>query len=110
MALTVASVTPLEGLVRQRAARITLDSSYATGGEAITAGALGLQEIHFAVISGGDDGYVVQWSKSALKFLAYINGTATATSVVVADTAPLSQASSATDLSAVTFDVLVIGI
>lgn len=105
MAATVASVTNLEGLVRMRAARITLDNSYATGGESVTAGDLGLQEIKFAIISGGgDDGYVVTWSNSALKFSAY--ATATATNTVVA----LSQVASGVDLSAVVLDVLVIGI
>ena len=106
MAITVASVTNVfDGPKRIRFAQITLDSSYATGGETIAAGDLGLQKIDAVFMSGGDDGYVTQWDETNLKFLAYANATSTTTNPVQA----LSEVASGQDLSAVVFWALVVG-
>lgn len=105
MAATVANVTTLaSGPKRVKYAEVTLDSSYAAGGEVITANDLGLQSIDWC-FAGGNDGWNVQWDSTNLKFLAYGGTTATATTVVAAPQAP-----SAADLSGVVFGVIVVGI
>lgn len=112
MAMTVSNQVLLaSGPKRVLYAQITMDASYLSGGEVIAASAFGLQAIDDIIVSGGGQlGFVVTFTASSLKFTAFANGTATATSTQVADTAPLSQVQTAVDLSAVKFGVIVVGI
>ena len=96
MALTITSRAVLNDKdTRVVAATIAFDSSYPTGGEAIAASDLGLDSSIDAVFvtTGGAD--VVVWSRSTGKLLIY--------------TADGTEATNASDQSAVTRDVLVIG-
>lgn len=96
-----------DGPRRIRLVEVTLDSSYPTGGEALTAADLALQQIDAVFTTGGEDGWLVTWDQSALKLIAYGTGTATATAG--ANIAQLGEAPSAADLSAVNVFCLVIG-
>lgn len=82
-------------------ATITFDSSYATGGEPLSLGDLGLSRIDYITVSSGN-GYLGAWdgSLTAPKILAYRQTAATGALVEVPST---------TDLSAINFKVLVFG-
>lgn len=108
MALTIADAHPQHprlslGRVAGRAAKITFDSSYPTGGESLTAGELGFSELFFVLPSPRASGYVVQYD--------YANGTLKVyVEEAVAAGGPLVEVANATDLSALVVDVLVIGV
>ena len=82
--------------------QVILDSSYPTGGEAVDFTALAPYSAVDAVLLVGVDagGYVIEYDESAGKLVAYEAG---------ADAAALDEVANATDLSAVTVNVLVIG-
>lgn len=106
MAATVSGQTLIaSGPKRIVYSAITLDNSYAAGGEVITANALGLTTIDDVIVSAGDDGWLVQWDQANLKFVAYGGGTATSTVVLANPVTPSGQ-----DLSLVRFGVIAIGI
>ena len=77
------------------AATVTFDNSYPTGGEALTAAALGLDTAVDAVFpaTGGAD--VVVWDRANGKLVLY--------------TADGTEATNASDQSAVSRDILVLG-
>ena len=108
MAITVASVvTVFDGPVRIRYATITMDSSYATSGEAVTAAQFGLQSLD-AVFPAGGARINVAVDSTGLKFLAYKTNTSTNTNTTFADIGA-QEVPSATDLSAISFKVLAVG-
>jgi hypothetical protein len=82
-------------------ATVAFDASYATGGEPLTIADLGLSRIDFISVSGGQ-GYHGAWDGSftAPKILAYRQTAATGALVEVPST---------TDLSTISFRVLVLG-
>jgi hypothetical protein len=75
-------------------ATITLDSSYATGGESITPGSLGLTSIDFILFDGGL-GYRPQFDYANSKIMMY--------------TSAGTQTTNATDLSSIVLKALVFG-
>lgn len=97
MALTVANANPELPNVRVAAARVTFDSSYPTGGEAISAADLGLNKIDFVVATA--PGYVLNYLASTGKLLAYWVDT-------TVDGAAMAEVANTTDLSAVVANVL----
>ena len=78
----------------------TFDSSYATGGEALTATTLGLEQIHIIVLSMENSGYVPQYDYTNSKIALYEAG---------ADAAILDEVANTTDVSAVKVRVLAFG-
>jgi hypothetical protein len=78
----------------------TFDSSYATGGEALTATTLGLESLHFMALSMEKSGYVAQYDYSDEKIVLYEAG---------ADGAILDEVASTTDVSAVAVRILAFG-
>lgn len=102
MALTVSVVnTNIEGARKAVTADITFDSSYATGGEAISLGDLGLTAADFFGILPSA-GYVPEYIASSGKIKVYWVDTST-------DGAAMAEVASTTDLSAVTFRARVYG-
>lgn len=97
------SLDPLQvdGKRRQVTGTVTFDNSYLTGGETFTARDFGLDLIeHVSVESRA--GYLISWngSVSAPTLLAHQQSAATGA---------LTQVPNATDLSAVSVDIMVIG-
>ena len=80
-----------------------MDSSYATGGEAVTAAQLGLGSIETLVLNQAEDGYVFHWDASAETIIAYY-----ADYDAVADGA-LIEVASTTDLSSVVIEFVATG-
>ena len=78
----------------------TFDSSYASGGEALTATTLGMEQIHFVALSMENSGYVPQYDYTNEKIALYEAG---------ADGAILDEVANTTDVSAVVVRVLVFG-
>lgn len=107
MALT--NTTPVRNTVgnRQRVSLAsTFDSSYATGGEAFNANAIcGLQVVESVQISPSA-GYVAEYVPSATAASRKIKVYWVDTSI---DGSPLLEVASTTNLSAVTFNVVVNG-
>lgn len=106
MAATVSSVFSgsLIG-AKQRIAvtTVTGDSSYATGGYAITANQFGFSRIT-AIVPVGNTGYVPVWDSTNSKLkVFYVDNNAAADSALI-------EVPAATDLSAATFTVLAFGI
>jgi hypothetical protein len=105
MAASVSVVTGPEvpGNRKFVTADVTFDSSYATGGEAISVSSLGLTRLDFMWVSG-DDGYVPQWdgSLTAPKIKLYWVDTTT-------DGAPMAEVASTTDVSSVVVKVFAFG-
>lgn len=96
MAVTVTvDNTELVGRKRQKRGTITFDSSYPTGGEAVTPADFGLVAITDMQFEG-DDGYVLRWDRSTTspKVMAYWVDTTT-------DGAPMAEVANTTNLSAV---------
>lgn len=105
MAITVSAPTKgadVWGKLRVRVGVVTFDSSYATGGEAITAAQFGLQEIQIIIPVPRAAGRIVQPNAAKTALLVYEDG---ATVLGTLDEVP-----NATDLSALVVDVLVVGI
>lgn len=108
MALTIADAHPQHprlslGRVAGRAAVITFDSSYPTGGESLTAGALGFSEVFFVLPSPRASGYVVQYNKSTAKLQVYVEE-------AVAAGGPLVEVADTTNLATLVVDLFVIGV
>lgn len=84
-------------------ADVTFDSSYATGGEAISVSSLGLTRLDFMWVSVGA-GYVPQWDGSLTepKIKLYWVDTTT-------DGAPMAEVASTTDVSSVVVKVFAFG-
>ena len=78
----------------------TFDSSYATGGEELTATTLGLESLHFVALSMEKSGYVAQYDYTNSKIALYEAG---------ADGAILDEVGNTTDVSAVVVRVLAFG-
>ena len=73
MAATVAVVHNIGGVGISRTQKIitvTMDSSYATGGEAITANACGLSRIDYVNFHGPNIGFTPEWDQTNLKVKA----------------------------------------
>ncbi len=100
-------VAVFDGAVRIRYGTVTLDNSYASGGEPITAAQFGLYTLD-AVFTAGAPGIAANVDSTGLKIQAYVTNTTTSTNTTLADIGFL-QAPSATDLSALAFKVLVVG-
>lgn len=96
MALTVTQKQYLDlGNVRGVICNIAFDSSYPTGGEDLTAVAVGLTDVYGVVDLGiGNPGYTYQFLPATSKLLAF-NGT--------------TQVANATNLSTLAPDLLFIG-
>lgn len=108
MAVAVTNVQiAWDNQVRGRFATITMDSSYATSGEALTASDFGLYNI-LAVIQSGGNGGSVSYDATNKKLLVYGTNTTTQTTTSFA-TVGLNQIPNATDLSTVVIQALVIG-
>lgn len=103
MAVTVANTNIIfRGPYSLVFTEVTLDSSYAVGGESLTPSMFGLAEINM-VIPGSSEGYAVEVIKSSptaylLQAFAISNSTNTAL-----------EFSSGLDRSGVTVDLLIIG-
>lgn len=103
MAFTVAPVADgqnIAGNRRQVVVRLTFDSSYPTGGEAIAAADLGLSRID-ALFIQPTSGYVFEYVASTGKIKAYLTGTSAAV---------LDEVANATNLSTVTATAFAIGV
>lgn len=80
---------------------ITMDSSYATGGESVTAAACKMGKID-TLLPIAHAGYVPVWDSANSKILAYWVDT-------TVDGDALAEVTATTDLSAVVFPAIVIG-
>lgn len=81
--------------------RIQFDSSYATGGESLTATQLGLESIHMVIVDVEDSGFVGQYDYSGSKVALYSAG---------ADAEDgLDEVANTTDMSAVYARILAFG-
>ena len=106
MALTVtdpgnaSDMTGVPGNYKYVIKTCTFDSSYATGGEALTATTLGLEQIHIIVLSMENSGYVPQYDYTNSNIALYEAG---------ADAAILDEVANTTDVSAVKVRVLAFG-
>lgn len=84
--------------------KATFDSSYPTGGEALAAADIGLQEINAIFAELGDTGYVIRHDKTNGKLMAYYGDNNNASD------GPLIEVPNATNLSTLDVHLLVIGI
>jgi|TARA_B100001964_G_scaffold238822_1_gene305020 hypothetical protein len=106
MALTVATPegapteTGVPGNMKFRIVKITFDSSYASGGEALTATTLGFGTVALVIAQAEDSGYVAQYDYTNSKLALYEAG---------ADSAALDEVTATTDVSAVVVRCLVMG-
>jgi hypothetical protein len=82
---------------------VTGDSSYETGGEALTANQLGLSRIT-ALVPVPNTGYIPVWDAANSKLKIFYGDNNNASD------GPLIEIPNATDVSAVTFTVLAFGI
>ena len=80
--------------------RIQFDSSYASGGEALTATTLGLESLHIIICESEDSGYVAQYDYSGETLAIYEEG---------ADPAALDEVGSTTALSALYVRIIAFG-
>ena len=106
MALTITApngapdVTGVPGNMKYRIVRLAFDSSYAGGGEALTATTLGFDTVALVIAQSEDTGYVPQYDYSGETLAMYEAG---------ADGAALDEVQAATDLSGVFVRCLVYG-
>ena len=104
MAVTVAALTEprnIGGGLLETIHTVTMDSSYVTGGEALTANNLKLGTIIHATVTP-DDGYVGVVDIANSKIQAFWVDTTT-------DGAPLAEVATTTDLGSVVFRVRAVG-
>lgn len=94
MAVSVSDVTPNLAGKRLSLAKITFDSSYPSGGEAVTAADFGLTYLENVVPLGAPDGFSFEYDVANSKLLAYWVDTSV-------DGAAQAQVANTTDLSAV---------
>lgn len=107
MAATVTSVfsgSILGAKQRISVTTITGDSSYATGGYAITANQVNFSRITAVLAVGANTGYVPVWDAANSKLKVFYGDNNNASD------GPLIEVPAATDLSAVSFTVLAFGI
>lgn len=83
---------------------ITGDSSYVTGGEAVTANQLGLTRITSLIPVASTGGYVPAWDQTNGKLKIFQGDNANAAS------GPLVELGSTADASAITFTVIAFGV
>lgn len=105
MAATVAIVDRLGRTGNQEHTNrvtITMDSSYPTGGEAITAADCGLSSITGVTFEGAKGGAVPDWDQANLKVLVYWVDT-------TVDGALMAEVTATTDLSSIVFRARVSG-
>jgi hypothetical protein len=88
---------------RQTHGTITLDSSYATGGETLAAADVGLGVLDSLQLNQGEDGYVFHWDKSNGKVMAFYGDNDAGADGV------LAQVASTVDLSAVVIEFVATG-
>jgi hypothetical protein len=81
--------------------KITMDSSYPTNGEAVTAADFGFKRLNHVLCGASETGYVFAFDDSASKIKAFEAG---------ADGAALDEVANTTDLSASHFVFLASGI
>ena len=85
MALSFSTVSQgVMGNLRYKVLDITFDSSYITGGEALTPGSLGWDSIH-VVNTQTTDGYNFEWNDSTEKLLAYYSAQASLNTILITD-------------------------
>lgn len=109
MANTVASVTTVfDGPVRIRYATVTMDNSYATGGEVLTAAQFGLQSLDAVFLAGNSNGVALGLDSTGVKITAFGTNTTTATQTSTVFLG-LAQIPNAIDLSGQIIKVLVVG-
>lgn len=111
MALSVVKMSGVEaervkGPWREKLYTCTMDTSYPTGGYAVTNKTFGLNNLYGLIFVGGQcsGGYVLEYVLSttlAGNILAYATGTASGDA--------LNQVTSGTNLSTVTFNVIALG-
>lgn len=108
MALSLSQVerSTVFGDRRVRFFTVTWDSSYATGGESLTAGDVGLSRIDFvmaepAAAAAGTAAHVVKYDYTNSKLQAFETGAAV--------DSPLKEATAAADLSATPCRIMVVG-
>jgi hypothetical protein len=110
MAVTVTKVaTNVSGRFRERIVDVLMDSSYATGGEALTAADLGLKQPLFVQAiqkTVGTTIRVFQYDLANSKILAFQQ---TDPAAVGGADVPLKEVASTTDLSAITVRVRALG-
>lgn len=80
--------------------KVTLDSSYPTGGESIDVNDLGLEEAEAVLTSATENGYVPAWDYTNAKLQMFEAG---------ADGAALDEVGDTTDLSAEVVTVVFLG-
>lgn len=103
MALTVTSIDKTKaGRLRLNIVKVTFDSSYPTGGEALTAAQLGLNKV-VHVAPAPASGYVGEYDLTNSKLKAYYGDNNNASD------GPLIEVPNTTDLSAVVMYLVVIG-
>lgn len=108
MAAAVSGLTTVfQGAVTIKFGTVTLDNSYASGGEAVAASDFGFYNL-LAVFPAGAPGVSLNIDSTGLKVLAYGTNTTTQTTTTLT-TVGLTQIPSATDLSTLAFKVLVVG-
>lgn len=100
MALTIAAAddnfpNDAWGAFKVFVGRVTFDSSYPTGGEAVTAADFGLSKIEAVIPVCTTGGEVVTWNAATSKLMVF--------------TADGTQASNSSNQSAVVADVIVLG-
>ena len=81
--------------------RIQFDSSYATGGESLTATQLGFENLHIIICEAEDSGYVAQYDYSGEKLALYEAG---------ADAAALDEVADTTNVSTLYVRILAFGV
>ena len=81
--------------------RIQFDSSYAIGGEALTAITLGLESLHIIICESEDSGYVPQYDYSGEKLALYTAG--------ADNDSGLDEVANAEDMSAVYVRIIAYG-
>ena len=89
------------GNLKVRRAKVTFDSSYDSGGEAVTAADFGLSTLVAVIPVGGPVGYSVQFDPANSKLVTYRTGTSANT--------VLNETTAAVNLSAVSYYVVAIG-
>ena len=102
VSVSVATGPEVPGNRKMTSGSITFDSSYVTGGEAVTIGDLGFTRLDFMCVSSGQ-GYVAIWdgSTTAPKLLLYRQ---------TAATGALVEVPNATDVSTISVRVLAFGV
>ena len=97
---TASDVAGVPGNNKYVIKRIQFDSSYATGGESLTATQLGLESLHIIICEAEDSGYVAQYDYSGEKLALYEAG---------ADAAALDEVADTTNVSAVYVRIIAYG-